>query len=39
MRWIEGCKMRKELMKMLLLSREDLPISLAMTAAQMTFAS
>jgi hypothetical protein len=26
MRWIEESKMRKELMKMLLLSREDLPI-------------
>lgn len=39
MRWIEGSKMRKELMKMLLLSREVLPIGLVRTAAQMTFAS
>jgi len=38
-RWIEGYKTGEELMKLLLLSREDLPIELVMTEAQVTFAS
>ncbi len=39
MRWIEGYRMGEELMKLLLLSREALPIDLVMTAAQVTSAS